>query len=391
MKRRYSQWFTLFAAILMLIAAVFYIQYRIRVQANRPAPVKVHAAQHPDVSVVSVRADSYAAKVTGFGVAAPHFELTLTAQVAGRVEALAPAFEPGKRIRKGDRLVGLEDTDYRAEVASAQKDLDDARLSLLEEQRKGEQARTEWAASGLSGEPASELVLRKPQLAAAEAAVANAAAALASARKNLRETSITAPFDALVVERRIAPGSYLQAGTELGILYSIDHIEIAISLSAREWAKLPETSLLGDGRWPVQLADVQSDRVWSGRVLRQAFHLDTSNRQRALILAVDRPLDGDPELLPGTFVKAILTGRTIDLVWKLPSTALSQRGRIWYVTADNTLDCFAATPQFSDGDAIYIRPPSVLTAGQQKVVVHPLNSYLQGMAVNPVAEVADEG
>ncbi|RJP74757.1 MAG: efflux RND transporter periplasmic adaptor subunit [Desulfobacteraceae bacterium] len=386
MIRRFSQWFIYLAAIIIFLVAVFYIHHQIQAEVNRPSPVKTVTEQHPNVSVISVEACSHEAKVTAYGAASPHFKLSLTAQVAGQVEALAPAFEPGKRIKKGDLLARLEDCDYQAAVAAVQKDLNDARLSLLEEQRKGLQAKVEWASSGVSGEPESELVLREPQLAAAQAAVANAEAALISARKDLRQTRITAPFDALVVERCISPGSYLQAGSEIATLYSTDRVEIAVSLSAEQWAKLPETFLPNSGQWPVELTDVQNGRRWSGRVLRAEQHMNESIRQRSLILAVDSPLDSDPALLPGTFVKATISGRSLDNLWKLPSSALSQKGEIWYVTDNNTLDCFSATLQFSDADAIYISTPDSLSAGDRKVLVHPLTSYLQGMAVNPVED-----
>ncbi|MFO7860953.1 MAG: hypothetical protein R6U41_07000 [Desulfosalsimonas sp.] len=103
--------------------------------------------------------------------------LTLASKVSGQVQSLAEDFEPGKRFKKGEILARLEDSDYRAAVAAADHDLSDARLSLLEEDRKALQAKAEWEASGVSGKPASELVLHKPQVAAAEAAVANARAA----------------------------------------------------------------------------------------------------------------------------------------------------------------------------------------------------------------------
>jgi len=390
MIRRFSQWFVFLAAFILLLIAAFFIQHRIEVQANRPAPVKEVAEQRPDVLVATVQTGSYDARVTAHGAASPRFELTLKAQVTGQVDELATAFEPGKLLKKGALLARLEESSYQAAVAAAEQDLSDARLALLEEQRKALQAKAEWASSGVSGEPASALVLREPQLAAARAAVTNAEAALVSARKDLGQTRIAAPFDALVVTRHVAPGSYLQAGAEVATLYSTDRMEIAVSLSADEWAKLPETAALNSGRWPVALVDVQNDRNWSGRVLRAERHLDETSRQRKLILAVDQPLDSDPPLLPGTFVKAVIGGRRLDNLWRLPHSAISQKGDVWYVTANNTLASFTAEPQFSDAEATYISPPEALNAGTHKVVIHPLNSYLQGMAVNPIEEARHE-
>ena len=390
MMKRFSQWILLLTAVILLIAAVFYIQYQIRMQAERPSPVKQSVETHPDVAVMTVNADDYSAEVTAYGTASPRFALTVTAQVSGQVEELSPDFETGRRLKKGALLARLEVSQYKAAVAAAEKDLADARLALLEEQRTALQARAEWQASGITGEPESDLVLHRPQLAAAQAAVNQAEAALASARQNLKQTRITAPFDALVVERNITPGSYLQAGTTVATLYSTDRMEIAVTLSPEEWTRMPATSLLSGGQWPVELTDTQNGQTWSGRILRAEQHLEEKTRLRKLIVAVDQPLDSDPPLLPGTFVQARIKGRSLNNIWQLPGSALSQKGKIWYVKPDNTLAAFDAKVQFSDAAAIYISPPADLATGAHQILLHPLSSYLPGTTVNPIQEADHE-
>ncbi|MBA2880356.1 RND family efflux transporter MFP subunit [Desulfosalsimonas propionicica] len=390
MIRRFSQWFILLAAIFVLLAAAFYIQHRMKVHANRTVPVKKTAEKHPNVSVVTVDTARYRASVSAHAAAFPHFDLTLVSQVSGRVQSLAEDFEPGKRLKKGHTLARLEDSDYRAEVAAAKQDLSDAQLNLLEENREALQAKAEWEASGVGGKPESELVLRKPQVAAAEAAVANARAALASARKDLARTRITAPFDALVVERMISPGSYVQAGTDIARLYSTDRAEIFVSLSAKDWSKLPGARLLESGGWNAELQNIGNGQTWSARVLRAEQHLEEATRQRDLILAVDNPLDSKPPFLPGTFIKATIPGRSMENLWKLPGSALSQEGEIWYVKADDTLAAFSAAVCFSDEKAMYVPVPEALRKSEQRVLVHPLTSYMRGMRVRPVAERVHE-
>ncbi len=379
------QWLALLAAVLILILIIVFIRYRIQLQSGRPAPVKSVEQQHPDVAVITATGGRHAAEVIAYGSARPRFELTLTAQVAGRVDLLAAKFDSGRRVGQGELLAQLEDSSYRAAVAAAEQDLSEARLSLLEEEREAARALNEWRASGLSGEPDSELVLRQPQLSVARAAVANAEAALASARQDLLQTRITAPFDALVVKRFIAPGSYLQAGGEIATLYSADRAEIAVGLSARDWSRLPDQNVLDSGAWEVVLDNVESGQSWSGRVLRSEQHLDQTTRKRTLIIAVEHPLEQEPALLADTFVKVRIPGRELDNLWKLPSSALSQKGEIWYVdAAGKSLKSFAATPVFSDSKASYVEVPAALATQPQQVLLHPLSSYLEGMLVNPV-------
>lgn len=384
MKRRIINWSTLIVALIILAASVIYTRQLIAEQVDNRRPPQAIQPQRPDVAVLTVAGATYSSRIHGYGETQTHYSLTLTAQTSGEVIDQSTQLESGCQVKKGDVLIQLEDSDYQSAVADAKSDLASARLSLLEEQREANQAQAEWRASGLSGEPDSDLVLHEPQLEAAKAAVAKAEAALVSAEKDLSRTKITSPFDAIVVERLTTPGSYLQAGTAVATLYSTDMIEVAVPLSTRDWKNLPDPTTLIGSSWQVQLKGVEDSQKWSGRVLRAAQHVDSTSRQRTLIVAVDSPLDQVPPLLPGTFVEVAMSGSEIHDVWKLPNSALSQRGEIWYVTEKNILARFSTEPLFSNESSIYINVPKELTQSSVKIVVHPLSSYLPGMNVQPV-------
>jgi membrane fusion protein, multidrug efflux system len=386
MKRRIINWSTIIVALVFLVGVIFYTRQLIAEQAvHRPLP-QIGKIRLPEVSVLSVERASYSARVEGYGETKSHYTLTLNAQTNGQVIMQSPQLETGCQVKKGDLLLQMEDSDYLSAVAGARSDLATAKLTLLEEQREARQAQSEWDASGLSGEPDSDLVLHVPQLVADRAAVVMAEAALTSALKDLSRTKMVAPFDAIVIQRLTSPGSYLQVGTEVATLYSTDMVEIAVPLSTRDWENLPNTITLTENSWPVQIKSVEGKEAWSGRVLRAEQHVDLTSRQRTLLVAVDSPMQQTPPLLPGTFVEVDIEGSSIENVWKLPSSSLSQRGEIWYVTETGLLDRFATEPIFSKGNSIYISVPKELSKATAKVVVHPLSSYLQGMKVQPILE-----
>jgi hypothetical protein len=135
------------------------------------------------------------------------------------------------------------------------------------------------------------------------------------------------------------------------------------------------------GSWPVTLEHVENHTHWTGYVIRCQQHVNDTTRQRSLTIAVDQPLSQTPALLAGTFVKATIVGRTMDNLWQLPSSALSQRGEIWYVTDQHTLESFTTEPVFSRDRDIYIAPPPALAQAPQQVLTHPLSSYTRGMEV----------
>lgn len=390
MSKTRQQWLIFCAALFVLVAVALYSLYGMRQQATRTMPEIHRQTPRPDVSVVTVNTARYPAAMVAYGAAETHYQLTLTTEVSGRVENLAEGFEVGSRLAVGTELARIEASNYRAALAAAESERQQARVTLLEEERQALQAEAEWRASGLEGEPDSPLVLRQPQLAAARTALDNAQAAVDSARYDLAQTRITLPFDALVISRDIAPGSYLQAGTQVATVYSSDRVEITLSLPARDWQNLPDGDRLLSGAWPVTLTGVENGQQWQGRVLRTEQHLDSTTRQRSLVVAVDQPLALEKPLLPGTFLKARLVGDQVDGLWQLPSSALSQRGEIWFVDTDEQLDHFATDPLFNDGEHIYVRAPKTLAGTPIQVLSHPLNSYLKGMLVNPVEAAGND-
>ncbi|MCG3725501.1 efflux RND transporter periplasmic adaptor subunit [Vibrio cincinnatiensis] len=339
------------------------------------------------VSVIDVNIGHYSAQVQGYGEAKPRYALNITAEVSGRVLTLGPGLESGQRVKKGEVLATLDQTKYQQAVSEAQSELATATLNLLEEERQGEQAKLEWQRSGLSGEPDSPLVLRQPQRDQAKAALTNAQKVLAKAQYDLKNTVIYAPFDGLVVSRDIQLGSYLQEGGQVATLYSTDVVEVVIPLSEAQWLNLPIRSNTELARhpqsWSVELRYRQM--AWNGYVTRVEQHLDSNTRQRALVVTVAQPLDIEPPLYPGTFVTAIVDGTPLKQSWKLPQSAISQQGEIWYIDSQGQLASILAEKQFESGGFVYVK---AFTHESVQIVQRPLSSYQVGTLVQVISEVA---
>jgi membrane fusion protein (multidrug efflux system) len=383
MIKSFSKWLAVVAAVAVLVLVFMFTGQKIAQQANKPLADVEESAQVAEVSVVTVTTAAYTPTIEAYGSAEAYYQLSLTSEVAGKVVKLSDQFDAGFSVKEGDVLVQLGDSAYQSALAEAKNNLASAEVDYLEAQREAEQAKIEWKSSGLTGEPASSLVLYEPQLKAAKAALDYAKRQVISAQHDLNQTKIKAPFDGLVVSRDIAKGSYISANGEVGSLYSIDRVEIELPLSQRTLSNLETASALDSGKQTAQVSSVESLDQWTGYVRRIEKHLDEETRQQSIVLAVDAPLEQTPALYPGTFVKAQIQGRSQEGVWKLPTSSLSQRGEVWYV-ADALLKKFSAEAVASETDAIYIRPPSELVDQKVQVLVQPLSSYVDGMKVSAV-------
>ena len=348
------------------------------------------ASQQQQVSVVLATLGDYQAEVVGYGEAKSRYELMFSTEVGGRVETISSQFETGQVIGQGEVIANIDSTSYQQAVTQAKANVAQAQLDLLEEQRQGEQAKSEWQRSGLSGEPDSPLVLREPQLAQVTAALENAKLELVKAEQDLEKTTLVAPFDSLVVSRDVQPGSYAQTGAQIATLYSIDEVEVSVPLSESQWLSLPssDNTQLKEQPWPVTLSSSDGQFQWQGYVERVEQHLQQDTRQRSLIVKVDNPLEQEKDLYPGTFVQATISGKQLTQLWELPASALSQQGDLWFVDDNGQLSKSNADVEFEKGGLIYIDPTKlgVETDDGVQVVKRPLSSFKAGMIVLAKAE-----
>lgn len=358
--------------------------------AQQPADRPAEQDARPQVGVMMVEAQAHKIMVQGYGSATSRYQQALTSAVSGRVERVSEIFEAGQWVAAGTPLVMLESAAFAAQVASAQRELADAKVAWLEEQRSSQQAKQEWYASQ-QGEPESELVLRGPQLQAAKARLQQAEADLQQALQQQHNSVIRAPFDAIITERNIAVGDYLTAGSHSGELLSSDSLYIRVPLSLLQWQQLPSREQLLSGDWQAWVEDIETGQRWQARVAQVDQHIDSEQRQRAITLQVEQPLQQQPALYPGTFVSAKLEGNTQPQVWRLPPSVLTASGHIWYVDGQQHLVKLAADIIGRDDDAVYVQPPEALTRSAVAIVRHPLTSYQPAMAVIAVEqqEVAD--
>jgi membrane fusion protein, multidrug efflux system len=144
------------------------------------------------------------------GSVQPERNADLRAEVSAVV--LQVLKENGEQVKRGDVLVRLDETAIRDSVNSAEEALRAARRALDQSERMLERLTT-LRASGMSSLQALEDAdLRRNN---AQSELAAAAARAAQARQQLQRTSVRAPFDGIVSERKVSNGDTAQVGKEL--------------------------------------------------------------------------------------------------------------------------------------------------------------------------------
>lgn len=344
--------------ILVLIAGL--VATVIMVQARPDVEKTPVAAQPPLVRVVEVEPADLRLDVSSQGTVAPRTEAQLVAEVAGRIGSVSPRFESGGFFRRGETLLEIDRRDYQLAVTGARAQIAQAQVALAREEAEAAVARAEWSELG-RGE-ADPLVLREPQLAEARARVAAAEAALAKAELDLERATVTAPFKGRVRATRVDLGEFVNRGTPLAVLYSVDAAEIRLPVPdpELEFLDLPQSPAGGAGpRVELVTEFAGGRRSWSGRIVRTEGEIDPQTRMVYLVARVDDPYGLETEtatpLAVGLFVQATIEGRTFEQVVRLPRETLRGSSTVAVVDRD---------------DRVRLRPVEVLRSGADHVVIN---------------------
>jgi len=344
------------------------------------ADVAVTPASPPlrPVTYVEARVGNHAGTVSVFAEVVPRWQADIRSRVAGVVRNVTPAALAGMRAVSGTVLLELEDAPYLAGLEEARFSLKKAELDLLRAEKKRDIALKDWRAMKPSITP-PDLAVHQPDVRVAEHAVAAARARVGAADYDLRSTRIRVPFDAIITRRNVSPGQSVTEGDVLFTLLDDSTLDIRVSLSPGEWALL-------DRSVPDAEAGVYSEAgrpLGFARIKRGGGFLEPASRRYQLFLEVDA--SQNQAILPGQFVRVKLPGKAVGNTLRIPESALTQNGFVWYLDEADRLRRFACKVLFRMPEDVIVHAPADTAEGAvMRIVSLPMSAYLPGQAVAPV-------
>ncbi len=314
----------------------------------------------------------------------------LVAQVSGEIVSVAENFTTGGTFAKGDTLIQIDQRDFQANLSQASATLSQADSAYRQELATAKQAEEDWQRLG-NTEPAPDLVMRKPQLAASKAQLDSARAAHETAKLNLTRTTITAPYDGRVMQRQAVLGQFVTTATPVAEVFSIDRLEIRLPISQQEYNQL--------GLNDFSLTDKSSNNFnvliscligtheyfWNASIVRTDSAFDVNTRQIDVVAEVENPFSKEldqPALKVGQFVSARIEGQTIDNVYVIPNKSVRE-GSYIYAVRDGKLAKLYITILWQDDQNVLISDG--INEGEL-IVTTSLNSTLTGAKVKLTGE-----
>ncbi len=214
-------------SILILLTLLLTFQLLLR----RPNPVKVTVS---DV----VRGD-LTSTVTAPGIVRPLTEVQISSSINGIVQQIM--VKEGQEVKKGELLLQIDPSEFRAQVRRAQAGLEVAQANL-------EQARSQWKRaeqlykSKLISEQEYESARTNHLL--SQAHLKESKANLEQTLEQLQKTRITSPMKGTVIQINIEPGENVitgirdNPGTKLMVIADLSRMEVESQIDESDIAKV---------------------------------------------------------------------------------------------------------------------------------------------------------
>ena len=318
----------------------------------------------------------------------------ISPEVAGRLTEVYANI--GEEVSQGDVLAEVDDTSIRqsvreleAGVSVAEANLEEARVNLenlrSDRQRKAPLVDRDMVSEREIEELDNTIRGTEQQVHVAEARLEETRARLETARQDLRNTDIRAPFDGKIAMRHVDRGTYV--GPERAVYTLVDDGDLYISVQVPERqapnvdTDTPATIRVG------ALGGLEVD----GDIHRISPSIDSTTRSLRVDVVVDQP--DEVILRPGMFAR-------VNLQLGYDDDALTVDNQVLQRTIDGTLYLW----QVVDGEARRVEFSSVGLQGRQRtqiieqleegdqVVLRGQNNLEEGAKIREldVADIDDE-
>jgi RND family efflux transporter MFP subunit len=314
------------------------------------------------VKVEQVREEAVRRTIEVVGTLAAEDQVTLSAEAEGRVSRIAA--DLGDRVTAGQVLLELdrEKPQYNldqqhaalARTLARYGATDPANMPPIEKTPDVQKAQAELEQAQKAFERAKELNRRQlvstqtledaqatqqTKQASYDAALQNARnlsadidasqAALKMAERQVRDTTIRAPFDGYIEKRLVNLGEYVRVQTPVMSVVRVDPLKVM--------AEIPERMApwIQDGQAVELLVDAYPDHPFVGKVARISPVVTSATRAFPFEALVPNP---EATLKPGTFARVRIVTAKVDQVLTLSFASLQYRygvNRVFVVDGDH--------------------------------------------------------
>lgn len=309
-----AAWVTL-GVIILAVAAVVACQMR-------PKPLK------DPYRFGTVERGDITRSVSASGTLQALITVDVGSQISGQVTRVLVDFND--EVRAGQPMAILDPQTYQSRVAQGQADIaagqaavQQAQATLANAQADYQRKKTlvdqGWYAPSTLDQATAAMKTARANVAAAQARVTQSRASLRSQQVDLGRTTIVAPIDGIVVDRKVEPGNTVAASLQAPVLFTIaqdlSKVEVKVSVDEADIGQVQEGQRV---RFTV---DAFPDDSFQG-IVTQVRKQPTTEQNVVSYTVIAEADNPQRKLLPGMTANADIILDTRRNVMKVPAAAL---------------------------------------------------------------------
>ncbi len=277
---------------LLLTAIVIYVNKCYNKQPNSISqnlkslqPIKVNG-----VVVSSMSLEEY---IFASGTLLANEEVEIRNEIPGRITAIH--FKEGKKVRKGELLLTLYDSDIQAQLKKLQ-------LQGEVAQRAEERQKDLLSINGISKQE-YELSLNQLMLINAD---------IDLMQSNLSKTQIKSPFNGIVGLKTVSTGAFISINTKIASIQEVEPIKLEFAIPERYRSVISDNS-------PIKFTVDPLETIFEGKIYAFEPKIDLQTRS-VLVRAICA--NNDFSLFPGSFARVKIPLKKIENAILIPTQAL---------------------------------------------------------------------
>jgi RND family efflux transporter MFP subunit len=288
-----------------IIGLVFVVTWTAGIWRSRTAPGTIpHSPGIPlrsDASLIEVKATPHVIRIDIAGTVQSESEIHLSARIPAYIKDVLVS--AGKRVKKGDLLVELDQREIREQLAAAVAQLTQAKMAYERARRLIETKAT-----------------TSQDFEIAESAYKAANANVDRINVMISYTRIVSPIDGVVMDRRIDIGDLANPGQVLLSVYDESRMRLEVPVPARLVSRLP----IGH---TVKVTLEHPSAELKGLVSEVVSEVDPTTRTRLVKVRLDDP---PANTLPGAYGYVWVDSEPTEAIL-LPSSCVYRVGQLEYV------------------------------------------------------------
>jgi len=276
-------------------------------------------------------------------------KISLFSEVQGVLKPLAKDFKTGVHYRKGEVILKINSEEYYANLQAQKSNLFNSITSIMPDIRLDYPGEYEKWQKYLASFDFNKTTPTLPPINSEKEKFFISGRNIYTNYFNVKNMevrlskyTIRAPYNGVLTEAIVTPGSLVRQGQKLGefIDPSIYEMEIAISANYKE--------LLQKGK-KVELHNLEKTKSWTGKVVRVNGKVDLTSQTIKVYIQVS-----SDELSEGMYLEADLIAKSEKNAFEIPRKLLVNNNNV-YIVNDTVLSLVQITPVYFKDQSVVIK------------------------------------